>query len=226
MKYLILTIAFMLVSCDNQTVQRPNDEPDSLGTDMVATDDLVTDILDEPEGGTDDDWLAGVPNTLPDTTVATCGNGVVDEGEECDGSVLDQEGLEVKKDCFDLDAEIYTQGIFQTSCGSKWCRWDRNSCYLAEKKFECPQGYSGADCKKCASLFQDSDHNGTCEPACSSGGKFLFTCSDPMDTACVFSCGLYSANEMTGCEYFDGKPVCSCEDGHERDEAGSCTLDQ
>lgn len=212
MKYIIVIIVFLLVACDNyQTVQKP--EPDDLVPDTVATDDLVTDALDEPEGGADDDILSEIPNTLPDTTVASCGNGVVDEGEECDPADNKTEP------CYRIDETIYSTGA-SAWCSKKWCIWDVYTCKAAEIKFDCPIGYTGEDCKKCASYYQDSDGNGTCEDACFADGAAFYL------NGVVVECGEHSSANGRGCEYYKGKAICSCAEGWRRDSSGACTISE
>lgn len=92
MKYIVLIIAFMLVACDNyQTVQKP--ENDDIVTDDIAADidDLVTDSLDEPDGGTDEDSVVAdteAPDTIldePDEIIpddAPCVDGVTQCAED------------------------------------------------------------------------------------------------------------------------------------------------
>lgn len=224
MKYVIM-LAILVMACENQQAGFRYDE-DELGADEPAIsdeaedgyDDLLGEVNDLPDAETE----PPIPNTLPDSTVPTCGNGQLDEGEECDESTVEEFGGTLDIDCADLDPEIYEQGVTRTLCDDKWCVWYRANCYSAEKKFECPQGYVGQDCGKCASLYQDTDNSGTCEFACGRNGLGFFTGDDP--TADMIVCGIHSASDGYGCEYLDGIAICSCQEGWERQPTGSCDV--
>lgn len=220
MKYLILTIAILVMACENEQRQMPvNDDwsADDL-TDNLLPDNYENDALTDSGLPLNDNLLSDndepeVPATLPDTTVASCGNGVLDPGEDCDPAGPEEIS---KTTCSAVDAELYGDQM-NAPCDPKWCTWDRNSCEPVEREFDCPWGYSGGDCKKCSSRFQDTDGNGTCEPSCFYGADSI---NDYRGGRIMCGHGVI----VRACEYYDGKAYCSCASGWLRDDAGACTI--
>ncbi len=213
MKYIVFIIVAILAwACDNQTTRYQSPADDLFGPDE---DSLLAE--ESPDTDTEGDkWWEDAPNTLPDTTVATCGNGVIDEGEECDGAKRSVD------DCGNIDPELYLKGPAAAVCNSKWCRWNRQTCVSALKDFDCPLGYAGEDCKKCAPNYQDYDLDGYCYGSCMGGSESIeYTAFFNHIEMAWVECG-----EHGSCEYYEGKPVCSCMEGWKRDENGSCTISE
>jgi|GEM_PF-3263817 len=96
----VLLLAFAAIGCGSE-------EDDPL-TDNEATTDTA---------GTGDDDTAG----NPDESGATCGNKIVEAGEECDG---------VMKKCVDVDAALYEGG--NALCAAD-CTWDVSGCVEKEE---------------------------------------------------------------------------------------------
>lgn len=208
MKHIVLIIAAFAWACDNQTARYQSPADDLFGPDE---DSLLAE--EPPDTDTEGDkWWEDAPNTLPDTTVATCGNGVIDEGEECDYTA---EGYSATP-CQYIDPEIFNSHA-NAGCDEKWCIHRREGCLMADKPFDCPIGYAGESCDKCSALYQDLDGNGTCEESCAGSGSGF------MHNGIFVDCGPGTSNGH-GCEYYKGKPVCSCMEGWKRDENGSCTI--
>lgn len=212
MKYIVLIIAAFAWACDNQTARYQ-----SLADDLFGPDEDSLLAEESPDTDTEGDkWWEDAPNTLPDTTVATCGNGIVDEGEECDYMSVVQRFAYDR--CRNIDPDLYGAGEYDpvADCNNKWCRWDLFTCKQGVKFFDCPKGYAGEDCKKCAPEYQDYDGDGYCYGSCADDIAFINHI-----TGIFTVCG-----EHGSCEYYEGKPVCSCDEGWTRDEIGSCSISE
>ncbi|MGI5830795.1 MAG: hypothetical protein ACOX8U_11615 [Bradymonadia bacterium] len=126
----IFLLSFLALACEDDA----NVQSKFCGNNVIED----TELCDGDDIGTlscadfdeSKDWEAGgtpacakhcyalTQGTCKEKYVPSCGNGIVDEGEECDSCCA--------KPCTDIDSDIYTSGV--AFCNTNECKWDRSQC--------------------------------------------------------------------------------------------------
>ncbi|HOW51011.1 MAG TPA: carboxypeptidase-like regulatory domain-containing protein [bacterium] len=115
--WLVIMAALLLWACGDETEPKPGTDTDSAAnTDTAVTDDTVTDDVVPDDAASDEILDVDVP--------ATCGNGIIDAGETCDGGSVY---------CGDLDEKW--------SFGTAYC----NDACSGYETYECQEPYADDD---------------------------------------------------------------------------------
>lgn len=236
----VTMIAMMFASCEfvtnNDLLEQLKKDPPIAGSDT--------------DGKTDDD-TTGNDDLLPDSdelnpdvdTALTCGNDILDTGEECDGSdehctdspngrscdedchcvaVCGNSILEGEEECeaqdslglcADINPEIYSDG--EAECDHSNCRWDVSGCVGTSLCGTGSAVCSPTEEKECAVIDPDSYVDGYA--SCNSD------CDGWMLTECVLKCTCGNGvpeNTTTGCFGLTEE----CDDGNLADDDG-CSSD-
>lgn len=139
----------------------------------------------------------------PDCAPCECETGYCDDGREGDGSCDPCPRGYTGEDCAlcapgfqDRDGN----GSCLAACSDESCS-GRGSCndQLGSALCDCDVGYAGASCGRCASGYQDNDHDGSC----------------------ALACGDATCNGNGECSDDTGATACACDEGY---TGGACEL--
>lgn len=218
--------------------------------DTSTTQDPTTESTTDGSSESESTGASSGDTTLDTSTTSEtstdCGNGVIDEDEDCDGAALVQtcEGLGFlggtlgcNDDCgFDISACL----IF--ACGNNLCDSAEDSCNCAQDCDDDPNACSACECGEPAGggacgCDEDCFEAGNCcdnicdpDAAC---GELLFGCTVCGDGVCGIgedscNCEADCPDDPNSCSVCDcGVPAggghCGCDDGCF--EAGNCCID-
>lgn len=179
--FMIVLIVF--VSCDGGSI-KPN-----INDDTGVSDDDSENITDSDDiGDTGDTGDSGNTGDTGNTVSETCGDKIVDNGEICDGSVIN---------CVDVDAKLYSGG--KANCLETCLGWDTITC--DEIPHTCGNDVTEGpeECDKntinCIDLDSDKYESGKAKCLTDCSGYDAMTCIEYTPSVC-------------GDDKVEGKEVC------------------